>query len=82
MEYAVPIAIGLVAGWVAHLVLGGAGGLLRNIVIGLIGAYIGKLLIPAVGLNIDVGHAIGNALIEASIGACVVLLVVQFLGSK
>ena len=82
MEYVVPALIGLVAGWVAHLVLGGAGGLVRNLIVGLLGAYVGKLLLPKIGVAIDVGHATGNALIEASIGACVVLLIVQLLGSK
>ena len=38
------IVIGLVAGWLAHAVLGGRGGLFGNIAVGLIGAIVGGFL--------------------------------------
>ena len=44
------LAIGLVAGWLASLLLGG-GGLIRNLIVGVIGAFVGGWLLSAVGVT-------------------------------
>ncbi len=38
---------GLVAGWLASLLLGGRGGVIRDIFIGIIGAFVGGALVQA-----------------------------------
>jgi uncharacterized membrane protein YeaQ/YmgE (transglycosylase-associated protein family) len=35
------VLIGILAGWLAHTVIGGRGGLIWNLIIGLIGSWIG-----------------------------------------
>jgi uncharacterized membrane protein YeaQ/YmgE (transglycosylase-associated protein family) len=44
MPYIVMAVTGLIAGWLAGLLLGG-GGLFRNLVVGIIGAFVGGLLV-------------------------------------
>ncbi len=42
MEYVYPILIGLVAGGLASMLLGGKGGLVRNLILGVIGGVVGE----------------------------------------
>ena len=67
------IVIGLVAGWLAHAVLGGTGGLFGNIAVGLIGAIVGGFLFDK--LNLHVMPDFWGNLITATIGAIVFLLI-------
>ena len=68
------IIIGLVAGWLANLILGGGGGgLLYKLAVGLIGAIVGGFLFDKLNLHV-VPDFWGN-LITATIGAVVFLLI-------
>jgi uncharacterized membrane protein YeaQ/YmgE (transglycosylase-associated protein family) len=67
------IVIGLVAGWLAHAVLGGRGGLFGNIAVGLIGSIVGGFLFEK--LNLHVMPVFWGNLITATIGAIVFLLI-------
>jgi uncharacterized membrane protein YeaQ/YmgE (transglycosylase-associated protein family) len=67
------IVIGLVAGWLAHAILGGRGGLFGNIAVGLIGAIVGGFLFEK--LNLQVMPDFWGNLITATIGAIVFLLI-------
>jgi uncharacterized membrane protein YeaQ/YmgE (transglycosylase-associated protein family) len=67
------IIIGLLAGWLAHVVLGGRGGLFGNIAVGLIGAIVGGFLFDK--LNLHVMPDFWGNLITATIGAIVFLLI-------
>ena len=70
------LGIGLVAGWLASLVLGG-GGLLRNLIVGVIGAFVGGWLLTAANISLPVGNALLSQIITATIGAVVVILVAR-----
>ena len=67
------IVIGLVAGWLATLILGGRGGLLRNLAVGLVGAIVGGFLFEK--LRLEVMADFWGQLITATIGAIVFLLI-------
>ncbi len=76
---------GLVAGWLAGLLLGG-GGLIRNLVVGLIGAVVGGYLVAA-GLlvlpyDFDSFVPYGNQIVVSTIGALLVVIVARFLGGR
>ncbi len=67
------IIIGLVAGWLANVILGGRrGGLLYNLAVGLVGAIVGGLIFNS--LHIFPAGFIG-ALVSATVGAIVFLLI-------
>ena len=40
------LLFGAVAGWLASMVVGGGGGLIRNIIIGLVGSVVGSPAVP------------------------------------
>ena len=68
--------IGAVAGWLAGLVVRGAGfGLIGDIIIGIIGAFIASWLLPKLGIQLGAG--IIRSIIHATIGAVILLLVIR-----
>jgi uncharacterized membrane protein YeaQ/YmgE (transglycosylase-associated protein family) len=70
------LAIGLVAGWLASLLLGG-GGLVRNLIVGVIGAFVGGWLLSVAGITLPIGNALLSQVITATIGAIAVILVAR-----
>lgn len=70
------LGIGLVAGWLASLVLGG-GGLLRNLIVGVIGAFVGGWLLSVANISLPVGNALLAQVLQATIGAIVVIVVAR-----
>jgi uncharacterized membrane protein YeaQ/YmgE (transglycosylase-associated protein family) len=74
---------GLIAGWIAGLLLGG-GGLIRNLVVGIIGAFVGGMLVNAGLLQIpyDFNALIpyGNQIVVSTVGAIIVVLLARLLG--
>ena len=74
------VLVGLVAGFLAGQIVRGAGfGLIGDLLIGIIGAFIGDWLLPQLGLHLGVG--IISAIINATIGAVLLLLVIR-LGAR
>lgn len=67
------IIVGLIAGWLAHVILGGRGGLFGNLAVGLIGAIVAGAILPRLNIFIRPDF-IGN-LISATIGAVVFLFI-------
>ena len=80
--YIIPALIGLVAGWLSGLLLGG-GGLIRNLIVGMLGAYVGFHLVNLGWLKLpfQVPAAIpyGNQIAVATIGAIIVTLFARLL---
>lgn len=70
------LGIGLVAGWLASLILGG-GGLLRNLIVGVIGAFVGGWLLSVANISLPVGNALLAQVIQATIGAILVIVVAR-----
>jgi uncharacterized membrane protein YeaQ/YmgE (transglycosylase-associated protein family) len=68
--------VGLVAGWLAGEIMRGYGfGLVGDMIIGIIGAFIGDWLLPRLGIHLGVGLI--AAIINATIGAVVLLLIIR-----
>lgn len=71
------LAIGAVAGWLAGVIMKGGGfGLVGDIIVGIIGAVLGGWLFGVLGIT--AGGLIG-AIITATVGACVLLLIVRMI---
>jgi uncharacterized membrane protein YeaQ/YmgE (transglycosylase-associated protein family) len=72
------LLVGAIAGWLAGLIVRGAGfGLIGDIIIGIVGAFIAGWLLPRLGIHIMSG--IVGAIIDATIGAVILLLVIRLL---
>jgi uncharacterized membrane protein YeaQ/YmgE (transglycosylase-associated protein family) len=76
---------GLIAGWLAGLLLGG-GGLIRNLIVGLIGAVVGGYLVNAGLLKLpydfDAYLPYGNQIVVSTVGALLVVIIARFLGGR
>ena len=70
------IVVGIVAGWLAGKVVQGTGfGLVWDLIVGLIEAFIGDWLLPRLGIHLGAG--IVALIVNAFIGAVVLLLILQ-----
>ena len=70
------LLVGVVAGWLAGKIVYGTGlGLINDMVIGVIGAFAGDWLMPQLGIHPSPG--IGGAIINATIGAILLLLIIR-----
>jgi uncharacterized membrane protein YeaQ/YmgE (transglycosylase-associated protein family) len=76
------LVIGLVAGWLAGVVMPGRGfGLIGDLIIGLVGAFIGGLLMNL--LVPDKNFGFWGSLLVAFIGACILVAIVHaFTGNR
>ena len=79
---------GLIAGWLAGLLLGG-GGLIRNLFVGIIGAFVGGALVrfdllklPDGLLNVTNVVPHGTQILISTIGAVIVVILARFLGGR
>ncbi len=74
MSFIIFIAIGALAGWLAGVIMKGAGfGLLWNIIIGIVGGFLGGWLFGVLGLSLGSGN-VGD-FITSTIGAVVLLFI-------
>ena len=69
---------GLVAGWIASLILGG-GGLLRNLVVGVIGALVGGYVLKFASVTLPIGNQWVSDLATAVIGAIIVIIIARII---
>ena len=70
--------IGLVAGWLASIIVGGTG-LIQYLVSGLLGAFVGGYLLSALGINLGIRNPLVSQIITAAIGAIVVVLLARLI---
>ena len=72
------ILIGLVAGWLAGvLVKGGGFGVLGDIVVGIVGALLGGWLFSVMGVS--TGGGLGWAILVATVGAVVLIVILRLI---
>ncbi len=72
------IVVGLVAGVLASLVMGGGYGIIGDIIIGIVGAFIGGWLFSARGISSPMG-GMGGQILVAFIGAVVLLFLLRLI---
>ncbi len=70
------VLVGIFAGFLAGKIVDGGGfGLIGDLIVGVVGAFIGDWLLPR--LNIHLGVGIVDLIINATIGAVVLLLIIR-----
>ncbi|MGI8618981.1 MAG: GlsB/YeaQ/YmgE family stress response membrane protein [Gemmatimonadaceae bacterium] len=73
------LIVGLIAGVLASLVMGGTGyGLIGDIIIGIVGAFVGGWLFTKLGVNSPFG-GIAGVIFVAFIGAVVLLFLLRLI---
>ena len=69
--------IGIVAGWLASVVIGGGGGLLRYLITGLLGAFVGGFVFSMAGWKLNLGNEWIDQIVIAAIGAIIVVILAR-----
>jgi uncharacterized membrane protein YeaQ/YmgE (transglycosylase-associated protein family) len=70
------LVIGAIAGWLAGLIVRGAGfGLIANIVIGILGALVAGWLLPQ--LHVELASGTLGAILNSTIGAVIILVILS-----
>jgi uncharacterized membrane protein YeaQ/YmgE (transglycosylase-associated protein family) len=68
--------VGIVAGFLASMIVGGGGGLLWYLIVGLI---VGGFLLSALGTKLPIENEIASQIITALIGAIVVIILARMI---
>ena len=72
------IVIGAIAGWLAGLIVRGAGfGLIGNIVVGIIGALVAGWVLPQ--LHVELAAGMLGSILDATVGAVIVLVILSLI---
>ena len=72
------LAVGLIAGWLASVVVGGGFGVVGDIVVGIVGAFIGGFVFRSFHLGPVFGGLAGTIFV-AFIGAVILLLLLRLI---
>jgi uncharacterized membrane protein YeaQ/YmgE (transglycosylase-associated protein family) len=76
MDYVWIMLVGLIAGWLAGvLVKGGGFGIIGDIVVGILGALLGRFLFRFFGFS--TGGGVLGAIIIATVGAVILIFVIR-----
>lgn len=79
--FAVWAVIGLIAGWLASLLLGGKG-LIRYVLVGMVGSVVGGYLVAFTGISLPIDNFWVREVIVAAIGAAIVIIVARILAGR
>lgn len=75
------LVVGLIAGWLAgQIVRGGGMGIIADLAVGIVGAFIGSWLLPKLGIFLGTG--ILAAIVNATIGAVILLLIIRLVQGR
>jgi uncharacterized membrane protein YeaQ/YmgE (transglycosylase-associated protein family) len=78
MEFLWFIIVGLVAGWLAGVIMKGGGfGVIGDIIVGIVGALIGGWLFSTMGVS--AGGGLLGAIIVALIGAIILIVLLRLI---
>jgi uncharacterized membrane protein YeaQ/YmgE (transglycosylase-associated protein family) len=73
------LIVGIVAGWLAGIIVRGGGfGLIGDLIVGVIGAFIGRWLFTQFRISIGINFWI-DAIIMATVGAVLLLFVLRLI---
>ncbi|MCB9993808.1 MAG: GlsB/YeaQ/YmgE family stress response membrane protein [Hyphomicrobiaceae bacterium] len=72
------LVMGIAAGWLASLVMGG-GGLIRYLISGVIGSVVGSYLFGLLGISLPIDNVWINHILVSAAGAVIVIAVARML---
>ena len=72
------LGIGLLAGFIASLIVGG-GNLLQYLISGVIGSFVGGYLFSALNINLGIKSPIVSQIIISTVGAIIVVIIARLI---
>lgn len=73
------LGVGLVAGFLASLLVGGGGGIVGYLIKGVLGAFVGSFVLELAGIDLGIRNEVGRQIATATIGAVIVVLLARLL---
>ncbi len=70
--------VGIVAGFLASIVVGG-GGIMQYLISGVIGAFVGGYLLQALGVNLGITNPLASQIVTSTIGAILVVVLARMI---
>lgn len=71
--------MGIVAGWLASIVVGGPGSLVGYLIAGVLGAFVGSFVFSTFKIKLGVGNAVVDSIIQATVGAIIVIVLASLI---
>jgi uncharacterized membrane protein YeaQ/YmgE (transglycosylase-associated protein family) len=71
--------IGILAGFLASVLLGGGGGILRYLITGIIGAFVGGYMFDALKIDLGIRNKFVSEVITATAGAVIVVIIARII---
>jgi len=72
------LAVGAIAGWLAGQIMKGGGfGLVGDIIVGIVGAALASIVLPKLGIVI--GGGLLGWIVNAVIGACLLIFIIRLI---
>jgi len=72
------LLVGLVAGFLASLIVGG-GGILRYLISGVLGSFVGGYVMDAAGIKLGIRNKLLSQIVTSTIGAIIVVLLARLI---
>lgn len=80
MNYLIFLLIGIVAGWLASIIMKGRGfGLIMNMILGIIGSFIGGTIFGIAGIHLT---GFFGLFVSATLGSIVIIWIVSLFSKK
>lgn len=73
------LVIGLIAGWLAAVIVGAGGGPVVYLISGVLGAYVGPFVLDLLKLKVNLGHPLVTQIVVSAIGAVFVIGIGQLI---
>ena len=71
--------VGIVAGWLASLFVGGPSSIIGYLVTGIIGAFVGGWVFNAAGWKLNIGNDMVETIATSAIGAIIVVILARII---
>jgi uncharacterized membrane protein YeaQ/YmgE (transglycosylase-associated protein family) len=71
--------IGLVSGFLAYVLLGGGGGVVRYLITGLVGAFVGGYVFDALKIDLGIRNKLVSQIVTATVGAVIVVILARII---
>ena len=72
----IAIIVGIIAGWLASLVVGGYG-IVQYLISGILGSFVGSFVLNRLGVNLGIRNEMGRDIVTATIGAVIVVIIAR-----
>jgi uncharacterized membrane protein YeaQ/YmgE (transglycosylase-associated protein family) len=73
------VVVGILAGWLASVLVGGPSSIIGYLVTGIIGAFVGGWVFSAAGWKLNMGSELVESIITSAIGAIIVVILAKII---